>query len=180
MTLEFRWTISRGRDSYGYNICSLWVDGQKVSSCNGGGYDMEGTALGTWVAARYAGRLIRLRKNKLGKDGFYGLTFHDPDFDPGKAMIKGTCALGGGKGKTVEQAEKDGDSMGLERYQAFHSASAPRPSKRHRAPLIDGACGISSVMAIAQAIGLTFEYVNTRGKNSSVYILHDKRKGNPQ
>ena len=44
--LTFKWTVSRGRDSYGYNIVTLRVDGDKVSSCNGGGYDMKGTCLG--------------------------------------------------------------------------------------------------------------------------------------
>lgn len=44
--LQFKWTISRGRDTYGYNICSLYVDGKKVSGCSGGGYDMMGTCLG--------------------------------------------------------------------------------------------------------------------------------------
>jgi hypothetical protein len=37
-TLKFKYTTSKGRDSYGYNICSLWVDGEKVSSTCGGGY----------------------------------------------------------------------------------------------------------------------------------------------
>ena len=27
--LKFKYTTSKGRDSYGYNICSLWVDGEK-------------------------------------------------------------------------------------------------------------------------------------------------------
>ena len=31
-TLKFKYTTSRGRNSYGYNICSLWVDNEKVSS----------------------------------------------------------------------------------------------------------------------------------------------------
>ena len=39
-TLKFKYTTSRGRDSYGYNICSLWVDGEKKASTCGGGYDM--------------------------------------------------------------------------------------------------------------------------------------------
>src|SRR5215813_1314455 len=172
-TLKFKWTVSRGRNSYGYNICSLYVEGRKVSACNGGGYDMEGTALGNWVARRYADRLLALRakdmpaqshwqraedcyrcfsgtcrnKNRTfkwgewGKDSmncpvcgdeiqfdhnagkriddgryFYGLTFHDPDYDPGKAKIGKDCSdrtLGkNAEGKTVEQAEQDGESLG--------------------------------------------------------------------
>lgn len=235
-TLEFRWTVSRGRDSYGYNICTLYVDGERVSACNGGGYDMKGTALGNWLAHAYADRLVKLRKGSMPehshwsraenprricsvacqtseanpalkmyphdaetcpdcgvetridhRDGttvqdgrfFYGLTFHDPDYNPGKARIGKDCAdrtLGKvAKGKTVEQAEKDGESMGLERYQAFYSASSKTPTKRHRIPSIDGACGMSSVETIAKAIGLSVAWVPTRAKRQELYHLHDRR-----
>lgn len=27
--LYFKWTISKGRNTYGYNICTLLVDGEK-------------------------------------------------------------------------------------------------------------------------------------------------------
>lgn len=63
--LEFRWTTSRGRDTYGYNICALYVDGVKVSSCNGGGYDMEGTALGNWIARRFAAELRAIPESAM-------------------------------------------------------------------------------------------------------------------
>jgi hypothetical protein len=197
-TLEFRWTVSRGRDSYGYNICSLYVDGRKVSSCNGGGYDMQGTALGNWIAKAYADRLLALQpadmpeqshwepaKNakrfndgKRVSDGryFYGLTYHDPNYDPGKAVVgKDTSdrTMGGTEGETVEQAEAAGKSLGLERYQAFYSASSKVPTDRHTVPLIDGACGISSVQSIMKAIGLELQYVPTRSRRDSVYTLID-------
>ena len=58
--LETRWSISRGRETYGYNICSLWADGRKVSSCKGGGYDMVGTALGNYVEEAYQDRLLAI------------------------------------------------------------------------------------------------------------------------
>jgi len=81
--LKFKWTVSRARDTYGYNICSLYVNGKKVSGCNGGGYDMKGTALGAWVEMRFKDELLKL------KEEFYGLTFHDPNFDPGLKEIEG-------------------------------------------------------------------------------------------
>jgi hypothetical protein len=90
---------------------------------------------------------------------FYGLSFHDPNFDPGKAVIGTDCDdrtmtnNGEAKGKTVEQAEKDGETIGLERYQAFYRASSKVPTERHTVPLIDGACGFSSVERIMKAIG---------------------------
>lgn len=48
-TLEYVWTVSKGRDTYGYNICSLYANGVKVGSCNGGGYDMQGVALANYL-----------------------------------------------------------------------------------------------------------------------------------
>jgi hypothetical protein len=241
-TLEFKWTVSRGRDTYGYNICSLYVNGRNAAACNGGGYDMKGTALGNYIAAAYADRLRALRPEdmeeqshweradplprrctnascflapviehgnageveftqeekcpKCGSDTrpdyhagkrvddgryFYGLTFHDPKFDPGKAVIGKDATdrtLGkGADGKTVEQAEADGESLGLERYQAFYSASSKVPTARHTVPLINGACGQSSVEKIMRAIGLTLEYVPTKKRSDSIYILHDAKEG---
>lgn len=55
--LHFKWTISRGRDTYGYNICTLLVDGEKVGKTCGGGYDMQGTAFGQWIEGHYQNEL---------------------------------------------------------------------------------------------------------------------------
>jgi hypothetical protein len=239
-TLEFKWSVSRGRETAGYNICSLYVDGVKAANCNGGGYDMKGMALGTWIARAYAARLLALTPDKMpeqshwerseptlricesveclinqgmkdkepeeyrtmsetcpvcggptrmdyhaGKrvdDGryFYGLTFHDPDYNPGKAII-GKDAVDrtmgkGSDGKTVEEAEAAGESLGLERYQAFYSASSRVPTKTHKVPLIDGGCGFSSVEKIMEAIDLHLEYVPTRGKKTHIYRLRNGKE----
>lgn len=40
-TLKFKWTISRARETLGYNVVTLYVNGSKVARCNGGGYDMK-------------------------------------------------------------------------------------------------------------------------------------------
>lgn len=170
-TLHFKWTVSRAADSYGYNVCTLFVDGHKVSRCNGGGYDMRGTCLGDYVARAYSDRLKAL-------DGarFYGLTFHDPDFDPGKAPVEGPGMFGSpATGRTVEEREKAGESLGLERYQAFYRASSKHATKRHTVPLIDGACGFSSVERIMEAIHLRLERVRTKeSKSEDVYVLIDE------
>src|SRR3990167_6929422 len=192
--LEFKWTTSRARDSYGYNICTLFVDGRKAAACSGGGYDMKGTSLGSWVARAYADRLLALRAEDMPenshwqpdnsawicrstvcvarhiradqelakvnaedrhncidcdepmeRDGwagehvndgryFYGLTYHDPNFDPGKAVIGQDYhdrTMGqDAQGKTVAEAEAEGKSLGLERYQAFYRASSKAPTDR--------------------------------------------------
>lgn len=86
-TLNFKWTVSRGQDTYGYNICSLYVDGVKVASCNGGGYDMQGTVFAEYLNQNYSEQLERLAWNELKEaidtqesryynhagGGFYGL-----------------------------------------------------------------------------------------------------------
>lgn len=72
-TAVIRWTVSRGRDTYGYNICTLMIDGIKVASCDGGGYDMEGTVLGEWLEEAYADRLLRKKVQH------YGLKYRSKD-----------------------------------------------------------------------------------------------------
>jgi len=156
-TLKFKWTVSKARDSYGYNICSLWINGQKVSSCNGGGYDMKGTALGNWVTKKFETKLLKLTKE------FYGLSFHDPNYNPGKAMIDG---------QTIEDREKKSKSCGLERYQAFYHESSKIPTKNHIIPLIDGACGVSEVEKILNAMGYQLEYVDEES-SMSIYLLYE-------
>lgn len=108
--------------------------------------------------------------------GFYGLSFHDPNFDPGKAVIGKDCNdctfSGKSGGKTVAEAEAAGDTLGLERYQAFYKASSKTPSRRHTVPLIDGGCGESSVLRILNAIGLCLEKVHDSSK-LDVYIVRE-------
>lgn len=135
--IRIKWGVSRGRDTLGYTTCSLYDDGKRVAACNGGGYDMTGTVLGDWIAKRFP---EKLRKLKLSQ---YGLTFHNPK--------RKTPA-------TIEQAEASGRSLGLERYQDFYAASSKVPTEVHTVPLIDGACGQSSVERILTAIGGTIKW----------------------
>jgi len=158
--LKFKWTVSKQRDTYGYNICSLYVDGRKASACSGGGYDMQGKALGNWIARTFEKELVGLTIPKSRRNGqdvqeYYGLTFHDPGFDPGKVKVDRAPVFGKDEdiGKTIDELEEEGKSLGLERYQAFYKGSSSVPDAKHRIPLIDGACGISSVEQIVNAIG---------------------------
>lgn len=185
--LKFKWTVSRAQDSYGYNICSLRVDGEKVASCMGGGYDMKGKALGNWFARAYPKELVNLKPENMPEEfeynyttkmreskgrQFYGLSYHDPNYNPGKAIVGQDCTnrtLGGPDGKTIEQAERDGESLGLERYQAFYAASSKVPTERHSVPLIDGACGFSCVENIISACGCSLEYID-----GETYLFHDR------
>lgn len=141
-TLTIRWGVSRGRNSYGYTTCSLRNHhGKRVAACNGGGYDLHGTVIGEWIARTFPKDLRKLSVP------FTGLSWHDPSFNPGKAITADAS-------KTVEEAEAAGESLGLDRYQAFYAASSDVPTKQHTVPLINGGCGLSSMMRILRAIGL--------------------------
>jgi len=125
------------------------------------------------------GRTRPSRDGKTINDGhyLYGLTFHDPNYDPSKAVIGKDCSdrtLTKGdvdsEGKTVAEAEKAGNSFGLERLQAVYKASSKFATKRHTIPSIDGACGMSSVMQIANAIGIGLKSVSDT-KKLDVYVI---------
>ena len=74
-TLNFKWTTSRARDSYGYNICTLkGFRGNKISSTCGGGYDMKGTVFGDMINKYFAHEL-----KKLSSKDFYGLSHYNPN-----------------------------------------------------------------------------------------------------
>src|ERR1700733_5836464 len=132
--LRLRSGTSRGRYTHGWRTVSLFArtsfDGgeKRVAACNGGGYDMRGTVFGSYFARAFPDVL----RAKIDRP-FAGLTFHDPNFNPGDAK--------GEDGRTIAEREESGDSLGLERYQAFYSASSPLPTERHTIPSIDGACG---------------------------------------
>ena len=74
--IQFKSGTSRGRDSYGYNIVSLYVDCIKVAMTVGVGYDMRGTVLGQWLTKNFQDKLRKLPANYGSLDnneGFYGL-----------------------------------------------------------------------------------------------------------
>jgi len=105
---------------------------------------------------------------------FYGLTFHDPDYDPGRAALKDPTVFGAKAGETIAEAEARGVSFGLERLREVYRASSKHATERHTVPSIDGACGVSSVERILQAIGITLEQIEHTSKRD-VYLVHDAR-----
>lgn len=141
----------------GYPQCNLRVDGKIVARCNGGGYDMVGTVWGMWIAQTFPEQLRKLTKK------FYGLSFHNPTFNPAKAIVKGT-------GQTVAQREKAGISLGLERYQAYHQASNPLPTKKHTLPRMDGACGRGCMETIFEAIGGKIDTLTDSNRNKTYLV----------
>lgn len=151
--LKFKWTISKVENTYGYNICSLWVDDKKVSSCNGDGYDMEGTVLGNYIAYAFADKLMKLTEPCQ----FGNLTYHNPNWKPTQDTL---------------DKEQAGESFGLERYQDFYKQSSKVPTEVHTIPMIDGTCGFSTVTQLMEKIGLTLKRID-KTTNSSIYLLEE-------
>ena len=76
--LAVRWSTSRGRDTYGYNICSVTDQAtSKRYSCNGGGYDMLATSFGAWLTETYQNAL-----HEIGDRAY--VTYYDQDTDPNR------------------------------------------------------------------------------------------------
>lgn len=110
--LEMSWSVSRGRDTYGYNICRLDDSNTgKRYRCSGGGYDMQGT-----VFAQY---LVDVWQNELQE--FFKA--NQKDLIPAYT-----------------------NRLKLEKYYgAFYDGASVT---------LDGACGLSCMINIAEAIGL--------------------------
>ena len=106
--LRLSWSISRGNETYGYNICRL--DDTKAGrrfKCMGGGYDMVGTCFGDWLENTHQEKLLALVKELMtdsGKfedcgysvygyikfNGLYGMTYNT---NSGKVTLDGACGI---------------------------------------------------------------------------------------
>ena len=119
--LELSWSTSRGRDTYGYNICKLSTGyrGKTYRTC-GGGYDMTGTVLGDFIEAEYQDRLQAIggrAGSMYGKDKPYtSVDRSDPDaalalygmtvnLDTGHVSIDGACG--------TSSVQRIGEAIGL-------------------------------------------------------------------
>lgn len=113
---EFRWTVSRGRDTYGYNICSLYIDGVKVSSCDGGGYDMQGTCLADWLEEAEQDQLKRLTANYGSSTpdgrGYYGLSYRNPKTKKRQRRWTAGCSVSLDGGCGFSSIERIGNCIG--------------------------------------------------------------------
>ena len=145
--LNITWSTSRGMNSYGWNICRLddSLTGRRFRTC-GGGYDMIGTVLGEWLAATYQDRL---RAIGLQAGSFY------------------SKASGYKTHRTM-----DGGSLPFGRPDPAYLYGMTRNDDTG-AVTIDGACGVSSVCAIAAAIGLRLSPTCNRRGHVNGYMVTD-------
>ena len=106
--LALSWGISRGRETYGYNICRLRDDSTgKVYRCMGGGYDMVGTVFGQWLEDVHAEALANIADDRAyyvwgggaghevtGKpDALYGMTLSRPRPNYSVVSLDGGCGI---------------------------------------------------------------------------------------
>lgn len=102
-TLTIKYGVSRGQDTYGYGLVTLYANGQKVARCSGGGYDMTGTVIGQWLEKTYMDRLEAIRDQAYnGETGLYGFFERN-----GRLMLDGAC----GKSAMERVAEAIGISI---------------------------------------------------------------------
>jgi|SRR5665213_2219469 len=104
--LAFSWSVSRGRETYGYNIMTVTDQNTgKRFRCNGGGYDMTGTSVGNWMEATYPKRLQAVAEradiryftparepwyeHSMAADRLYGMTVTGG----GGVRLDGACGL---------------------------------------------------------------------------------------
>ena len=111
--LEIKWSISRGRDTDGYNICSLWTRTGKVASCMGGGYDMTGTCLGDYIQNAYQKELQAFFAANVDKAKPYAShAMQLPDYYGMTLRADGSVHLDGGCGYSAMVAIIE--ALGLE------------------------------------------------------------------
>ena len=127
--LDLSWSISRGRDTEGYNICRLDdANTGKRYKCIGGGYDMVGTVFGDYLNDVYQDRLVKLFQ--------------------GRADI----------------AEAGYQVPGYNKIEGLYGITLNPGSVAH----CDGGCGISSMIQIAEAIGLEVQTTwNRKSRNGA-------------
>lgn len=138
--LEFKWSVSRGRDTEGYNICTLRDQfGKRLAACKGGGYDMRGTVLGDWIANTFQTELLAMAH----EDG----NNFDSWFEEGARW---------------ERVPTDNPYRGGAN---FYGATWNHYKDGSERVTLDGACGIESMRKILRAIGLDIKWLHGTKKN---------------
>ena len=148
--LVWRWTTSRARNSYGWNICTLYADGEKVGSTCGGNYDMMGPAFGEFLENTYHDRLLKLHHRAGSR---YSIS-------PSGEYKRLTT-------KNAHRWSNHGELYGLT---AYYKRGEKKPFKMS----LDGATGTESMWKIARKIGLSRKY-HGETKSTTTYTLTDKK-----
>ena len=111
--LKLSWSVSRGAETYGYNICRLDSDLRRYR-CMGGGYDMVGTVLGNWLQEEYQERLQAFAKGQKQEDAGYAVRGYKrlPEFSGLTITPNGSVNLDGACG--TESMLRIAEAIGLD------------------------------------------------------------------
>lgn len=143
--LALSWSISRGRDTYGYNICRLDVPYNTQATarrykCMGGGYDMTGTVIGEWLQDQYQTRLKAIAERA------------------GSSYVKGQSGS--------YTSHKEGNRL-------YGMTAVKDKADKLIAVQLDGGCGIRSMEAIANAIGIHWSTTGNRKGHTTGFMVTD-------
>ena len=156
--LVYKWTTCKSERSYGWNICSLYADGVKMSSTCGGGYDMQGTAFGDFIESEYQERLLKLHRRAGNR---YSIS---PSGEYKRLKAVKRCKKPWSAGVWYR-----GELYGLT---AYYKRGQKKPFKMS----LDGGCGMESMKKIARNIGITTAYHgNGSWRGNTAHILKDSR-----
>jgi hypothetical protein len=143
---------SRGRDTYGYTIVRLddTSTGKRYRT-NGGGYDMVGTVFGEWLQDRFQDRLMAIA-DRVHVQYDFSTSPRIRTENTAPDALYGMARLINLKGE------------GKKHFGADRIA-------------LDGACGINSMIRIAEAIGLEVRDMPTggRSRSSKGFVVTDTR-----
>lgn len=90
--LEIKHSVSKGRETYGYNIITL-IDGEEKYKTCGGGYDMVGTVFAYWLQQNHMKAIIdKLTPYERDNRGEYYGFFVDKTFS-NKYYLDGGCGI---------------------------------------------------------------------------------------
>ena len=143
--LALKHGISRGQDTFGYNLVTLTDSdtGKRFRTC-GGGYDMVGTVFGKWLQDNHQDKLMTIAYDcdkaydtvnkryvhRLTDQNVFGFGLHS------EYLYGSTC-----------QMDDKGTVLSVS---------------------LDGACGLDCMVAIAKRIGLQVKMVYKRDKKGYI------------
>lgn len=144
-SLVIRWGTSRGAETYGYTTCSASIDGKRLGSCKGGGYDMQGTAIALAIVAEYGARLWPLHEQA----GSAGIQI---------------------KGQDYQRIERHENQNGLYGLHVTYTNTERTAGNMH----LDGGCGIESVRRVMKEIGLRIRHLHSDSRLTVYELIDDQ------
>lgn len=149
--LKLSWSISRGRDTAGYNICRLdsgynYNHSARRYKTTGGGYDMIGTVFGMWLTEQHQDKL--------------------------QGLFKGVPVAPAPLERRDNPAQRTAHPCGYSvpgylKLSDLYGITLNPKGEAH----CDGGCGINSMVSIAEAIGLTVQTTSNRKGHTDGFIV---------